>query len=188
MGRGGNSGSTSVRSHKSGRSCIFFRRGGFEFEVGRSCNGTGGGQFEFQFDFSSNSGSPAPPVLVKLGFNSGSTNLINKTCESISQKKILNRPLYTVHFFALRGPVLLLFRRFLRGETQIWLGDLRVVLGCWFLVFFLFCLFGSLPRFLTVQFEPLRSIRFVSSLFIRITGPSLRASSAKPGKKNNCGV
>ena len=58
----------------------------------------GGGQFEFQFDFSSNSGSPAPPVLVKLGFNSGSTNLINKTCESISQKKILNRPLYTVHF------------------------------------------------------------------------------------------
>jgi len=76
------------------------------------------------------------------------------------------------------GPVLLLLRRCLRGETQIWLGDLRVVLGLFgFLV--LFSVF-SLPQF--VQLEPLRSIRFLSSQLIQITGPSLRASSAIPGK------
>ena len=45
------------------------------------------------------------------------------------------------------GPVFLLFRRCLRGETQIWLGDLRVVLCFWFLVFFLFCLFGHCHEF-----------------------------------------
>ena len=78
------------------------------------------------------------------------------------------------------GPGLLLLRRCLQGETQIWLGDLRVVLGLFgFLV--LFSVF-SLPQFVTVQLEPLRSIRFLSSQPIQITGPSLRASSAIPGK------
>ena len=65
------------------------------------------------------------------------------------------------------------------GETQIWLGDLRVV--C-------FCLFSSLLiAFLSliVQLEPLRFSRLalIRFCFIPITGPSLGATSAKPGKK-----
>ena len=72
------------------RAAFFFAGGGqfefeFGFEVGRSCNETGGGavRVRLQFEF----GFASPPVLVKLGFNSGSTNLKNTTCESISQKK-----------------------------------------------------------------------------------------------------
>ena len=48
------------------------------------------------------------------------------------------------------GPVLLLLRFCLRGETQIWMGDLRVVLG-------VFCVVRSwiaLPLCVTVQPEP----------------------------------
>ena len=84
------------------------------------------------------------------------------------------------------GPVLLLLRHCLRGETQIWLGDLRVVLGLF--GFLVLCFVISLPHFVTVQFEPLRSIRFFSSQLIQISGPSLRASSAIPGKKSKGSV
>ena len=48
------------------------------------------------------------------------------------------------------GPVLLLLCFCLRGETQIWMGDLRVVLG-------VFCVVRSwiaLPLCVTVQPEP----------------------------------
>ena len=82
------------------------------------------------------------------------------------------------------GSVLLLFSLLVSGETHIWLGDLQVVwclgfcLLSWLLISFLhlfYCTAG------TTTFQSTRFNSFY--LLIPITGPSLRATSAKPEEK-----
>ena len=136
MGRGGQFRFNFSSKSQVGKELHFLPpEGGSSSRSGGLATGRGGGgQFEFEFSSKSQVGkelhffSPlqfefgfaSPPVLVKLGFNSGSTNLKNKTCESISQKKILNRPLCSVHFFALRARRLFMLRR----HSIWWCGNL----------------------------------------------------------------
>ena len=75
-------------------------------------------------------------------------------------------------------PRFLLFRCFSSGETQIWPGDLRVVVVAGFFVLFVW-FYHDLPRLMpkcfnyVVQFLPLLSL----------SGPSLRARSATTEEK-----
>jgi hypothetical protein len=70
---------------------------------------------------------------------------------------------------------------FLRRNANL-AGGFAGRLVPWFFVFFLFACFAFATYFdCTAGTTTFLSPRF--SLFIRITGPSLRASSAKPGEK-----